>query len=123
MATIPPPNVWVDAPPKIENSPITPPNTPMPWCDRCQGYHHAMAECIAPTEPAINTVGDYIRVHALHVVITIPGLLEMPVGMVQVEHDELAQLTYVTQQDRVLGTAAWNAGEDPGPEAFRRRSA
>lgn len=107
MATPIPSNPWLEPLPAA--SPLE--NVPMPWCEHCAGYHHKTAQCIGLPPPVINTVGDYIGAHDLHVVLSIEGFLELPIDAVAVEHDELAQMSYFTQQGTAIGTAAWSQPE------------
>lgn len=109
MPTYLPPNPWItDVPPQAPAPAPEPELPPMPWCERCQCYHHIGAH--DDPKPEIGTVGDYINAHGLHVVIAIPGFHDLPIDAVAVEHDELTQLTYFTQQGSAIGTASWSTG-------------
>lgn len=106
MATYLPPNVWVDAP-------CTTPEPPAPATDA-----RPSAE---PPAVSIDTVGDYIAAHGLHVIIAVPNLHDLPIGTVKVEHDEETQLTYFSQHGNPVGTASWSPRDEAGPEAYSRR--
>ncbi len=101
MVTYLPPNVWVDAPcnkpaPTLPEPPATPPAV------------------------SVDTVGDYIDAHGLDLMLANPGLRELPIEAVTVEHDSVAQLTYFVQDGTVAGSASWPVPPD-GPEIYAGR--
>lgn len=99
------PNRWVDAP--CSNTSLEP----------------AAAAAPTATEPpsvTIETVGDYIDAHNLDLMIANPGLRDLPIGAVTVEHDSVAQLTYFVLDGIVAGSASWPMQPD-GPEVYAGR--
>ncbi len=98
---------------------------PVDWTQTCRDP--APAPAPAPVAPlaevppvSIDTVGDYLDAHGLDLMISIPGLRELPIDAVQVEHDSVAQLTYISQQGSLIGSASWPTPQD-GPEVYAGR--
>lgn len=104
MPTILPPIVW------FTPSPCEPEPAPAP------------TKTITTELPSIpiETISDYLEAHNLDLMIANPGLLDLPIGSVTVEHDSVAQLTYFVHDGIVAGSASWPMQPD-GPEVYAGR--
>lgn len=97
---------------------------PIVWCEPsgCDTPQTTTTPTTVTEPPAVSieTVGDYIEAHRLELMIANPGLRDMAIGDVTVEHDSVAQLTYFTQDGIVIGSASWPMPQD-GPEMYAGR--